>query len=41
MIHGQVAEDGTLAVLPGRYTVAVEHLRWEHMVEGAAMHYSP
>eukprot|EP01047_Picozoa_sp_COSAG01_P077785 COSAG01_NODE_14136_length_1492_cov_1.692749_1_plen_183_part_00 len=29
-----VAEDGALAVLPGRYTVSIEHLRWEHIVEG-------
>ena len=36
-----VAEDGSLAVLPGRYIVSVEHLRWEHVVEGPAMHYHP
>ena len=36
-----VVKDGAMAVLPGRYTVSVEHLRWEQVVEGPAMHYNP
>ena len=37
MTTAAVSQDGTLRVLPGVYTVAVENLLWEHTVAGGAI----